>query len=108
MSIYVTYLYFGGDGDSDEGPPWRYVDSSTLPSRHGERGGFVEVSGIAEGVEREQSDGTRIGGPHEWVRLRVCADVDSFDVPVLLDKAQVKALIRALSEWVEDVEQSGS
>lgn len=104
MSIYATRLYLGDFEDSagkqignPEGPPWIFQGSHILPSVADKRGGVFGINAIPNHVTRE---GREDGGPglHDW--LQVFASDGHSDVDLVLNRAQVIALRRTLTRWL--------
>ncbi|MFJ9444365.1 hypothetical protein ACIRRH_21165 [Kitasatospora sp. NPDC101235] len=119
MSIFATWLYFGGDDDSDAPAPRIYQGSHVSPADDDRRGGWLELGVIPNHCHPDARFGDAPepeGGwplPVEYLRLGLgrpaedgpegadgAANGAGSQATVILDRAQAELLHATLTQWL--------
>jgi hypothetical protein len=103
MSVWVSRLIFDSLWPDETGPsPIQYRESHVIPTADDPRGGQVHTAHLPGFITRDGRDnGTPGDEDHPWwpfLRLSVDSGIPGEDT-IILDVAQVDALIADLTAW---------
>lgn len=115
-----SFEFSGRECDCNRGmreAPIVYEGSHVLPSTDDRRGGYVEVGGIPDFIERDGRDDAQGYGLKDWLRIGIGAlpSIEQYEggpyvegghATVVLERRQVEELRDTLAEWLEREESS--
>lgn len=111
MSVWCSRLVM--DGEPGESPaPLVYVASHVIPSANGARGGGVDTAHLPGFITRDGRDnGTPDDEDRPWwpflrLSVRPSGAADDAEDTVVLDAAQVDALIADLTDWRANADET--